>query len=245
MNVIYGPRGKAGEYSKWALNIYNGCSHGCTYCYVPVIVKRKYKDFISNVTVRRNILELLEGDLKKHHEALHTEENAVLLCFTCDPYQPMEAETALTRRCLNLFTQYEVPVQILTKGCKIAQRDFDLLVKNRFNKYAVTMTHTNNYFLKKLEPNASTFEERVYSLELAKEKGITTWVSLEPVVSFEETYKVIDETHLVVDEYKVGKLNYDPYEKQLDWVEFRETVIEKLEKYNSNYYIKKDLEESK
>ena len=31
---IYKPEGKAGEYSEWACNLYNGCSNGCTYCYL-------------------------------------------------------------------------------------------------------------------------------------------------------------------------------------------------------------------
>lgn len=31
--LIYQPRGAAGEYAKWAVNLYNGCSNGCTYCY--------------------------------------------------------------------------------------------------------------------------------------------------------------------------------------------------------------------
>lgn len=32
-NLIYQPKGPAGEYAKWAINLYNGCSNGCTYCY--------------------------------------------------------------------------------------------------------------------------------------------------------------------------------------------------------------------
>lgn len=31
--LIYQPKGPAGEYAKWAINLYNGCSNGCTYCY--------------------------------------------------------------------------------------------------------------------------------------------------------------------------------------------------------------------
>jgi len=31
--LIYQPQGPAGEYAKWAINLYNGCSNGCTYCY--------------------------------------------------------------------------------------------------------------------------------------------------------------------------------------------------------------------
>lgn len=31
--LIYQPQGAAGEYAKWAINLYNGCYNGCTYCY--------------------------------------------------------------------------------------------------------------------------------------------------------------------------------------------------------------------
>ena len=28
--LIYQPHGAAGEYAKWAINLYHGCSNGCT-----------------------------------------------------------------------------------------------------------------------------------------------------------------------------------------------------------------------
>ena len=31
--LIYQPQGAAGEYAKWAINLYHGCSNGCTFCY--------------------------------------------------------------------------------------------------------------------------------------------------------------------------------------------------------------------
>ena len=31
--LIYQPQGAAGEYAKWAINLYHGCSNRCTYCY--------------------------------------------------------------------------------------------------------------------------------------------------------------------------------------------------------------------
>ena len=31
--AIYQPNGAAAEYSAWACNLYNGCTHRCSYCY--------------------------------------------------------------------------------------------------------------------------------------------------------------------------------------------------------------------
>lgn len=35
MNIIYEPQGKAKEYADRACNLYNGCTHGCSYCVAP------------------------------------------------------------------------------------------------------------------------------------------------------------------------------------------------------------------
>ena len=32
MKPIYKPKGAAGEYAEYACNLYDGCTHGCTYC---------------------------------------------------------------------------------------------------------------------------------------------------------------------------------------------------------------------
>ena len=29
--IIYTPKGRAGEYGKYAVNLFDGCSHGCNY----------------------------------------------------------------------------------------------------------------------------------------------------------------------------------------------------------------------
>ena len=40
MKVIYEPKGRAKEYAELAVNLYNGCSHGCEYCYARKIANR-------------------------------------------------------------------------------------------------------------------------------------------------------------------------------------------------------------
>ena len=49
-------------------------------------------------------------------------------------------------------------------------------------------------------------------------------------------------THKFVDHFKVGKLNYNPQQLNVDWAVFRNDVISKLKEYGVDYYIKKDLE---
>ena len=41
MGYIYEPKGRAREYGELALNLYSGCRHGCKYCYVPAVLRRK------------------------------------------------------------------------------------------------------------------------------------------------------------------------------------------------------------
>jgi DNA repair photolyase len=38
LKTIYKPRGRAKEYSEYALTIYNGCDFGCKYCFVPNVL---------------------------------------------------------------------------------------------------------------------------------------------------------------------------------------------------------------
>ncbi len=81
-------------------------------------------------------------------------------------------------------------------------------------------------------------------MRLAHEKGIPTWNSLEPGITLEEALKVIDATCDICGEYKVGKLNYHEHAKTVDWVAFREGVVDALEEIGVDYYIKESLREA-
>ena len=45
----------------------------------------------------------------------------------------------------------------------------------------------------------------------------------------------------VVDLWKVGKLNYHPEAKLVDWAKFRDEFIRKADSLGAKYIIKKDL----
>ena len=235
MSIIYAPKGRAGEYSELAANLYSGCSHGCVYCYVPNILRQERKEFYFEPKPRKNILKLLQKDCQK----FYGEERSILLSFTSDPYQPIDKKYKITRYAIEIIKRYGLHVNILTKGGKRAERDFDLLDEK--DKVGATLTFSEETDSLKWEPEASTPKERMEMLKKAKEHGFQTWVSLEPVIDPYQTLKLIDMTHEYVDHYKVGLLNYHPKSRQINWKKFANDVLEILTKHNKDYYIKNDL----
>src|ERR1035437_7150710 len=120
MKLIYHPKGKAGEYAEWALNLYTGCANLCQYCYVPLVMHKTRENF-KKVSERKNLLIDLQKDAD--YLAAHPElGNSVFLCFSCDPYT---AESGLTRDVIKLPHSRNISVMILTKGGVRARRDFD------------------------------------------------------------------------------------------------------------------------
>ncbi len=230
MQTIYEPKGRAREYSELALNLYRGCSHGCTYCYVPKLLHMTRKDFI-NPQLRKGIIEALKKDAPKYSG------REVLLCFICDPYQPLEIIECLTLETILILHKNNISVRILTKGGQRSMRDFHLLNSKDF--YGATLTFISDTMTKIYEPFAEPYISREHALKEAHRIGIPTWVSLEPVIYTTHTLEIIKRTHSFVDEYKVGKLNYTKID--IDWAKFLKDAKELFKKYNKKYYIKKDL----
>lgn len=236
--IIYEPAGKAKEYSPLAANLYSGCSHGCKYCYVPKFCKKNQEEFHQEVKPRKDILRLIEIDslIMKNQQI-----QPVLLCFTCDPYQPEEEKLMVTRRVLKIFKRYGVPFQVLTKGGMLAERDFDLYTEK--DLFATSLTLLDEKDSLEWEPGARLPQERIETIKIANKAGIKTWVSLEPVIDPYQTLEIIRLTHSFVDKFKVGKLNHHAHQKNIDWKKFALQAIELLEKLGKDYYIKIDLAE--
>jgi hypothetical protein len=171
------------------------------------------------------------------------EKRPILLSFTTDPYQRLDVKYQLTRDAIKILHSHNLRVSILTKGGKRSERDFDLLSKNKeLSEYGTTLVFINESMREKYEPGAAPNSERINALGKAHELGIRTYVSLEPVWFPEDSLKFIDLTYKFVDFFKVGKLNYNPQQNNVNWTIFRNDVISKLDEYGVDYYIKKDLE---
>jgi DNA repair photolyase len=181
-------------------------------------------------------MEELKRDLKKYRG----DERPVLLCFTTDPYQPLDVTAQLARHTIVALADNGNAVRILTKGGMRAARDFDVMASCDC-EFGATLTFMDDARSAEWEPAAAAPTDRIAALRAAKSNGIRTWASLEPVIDTEEVYKIIRATHEFVDLYKVGKLNYHPRAKAIDWHRFRIDVESLLAFLGKDFYIKDDL----
>ncbi|HOT31253.1 MAG TPA: hypothetical protein PLQ61_06745 [Bacteroidales bacterium] len=237
MKVVYAPKGAAREYSDLAVNLFMGCEHACKYCYAPMCLKKNREEYHKHFSIRKNIINFLQKDLIEMNR--NKDKRRVLMSFISDPYQGDYIENIVTQQAIELFRAYDIRFQILTKGGMKAARDFFLYKKG--DAFATTLTFINNEKSLYYEPGAALPEDRIAALKYAKRYSIETWVSLEPVIDPEETFKLIDLTYKFTDLYKVGKITKFDTGIKVDWKQFTLDVIKKLESLDKKYIIKDSL----
>lgn len=225
MKPIYEPKGKAKEYGDLALNIYTGCPHRCYYCFAPNVLHRDREKFHSCVEPRPNIVE----ETRKQIEREGITDKLIHLCFTCDPY-PTGYDTTVTREIIKVIKESGNHVQILTKGS--GARDFDLLDSGDW--YGVTISGAPH-----LHEGGELESKRFLDLIWAKNRGIRTWVSFEPVINAAAVLNYIEGFSRRIDKVKIGKLNY--YPSDIDWKKFGTEVEALCKLLGLDYYIKDSL----
>jgi len=237
-DYIYASGGKAGEYAPLTANPYDGCGHRCKYCYVPIIRKISRAQFDALAKGYPDYLKKLRRDAAVYQAAGVTEQ--VMASFTSDVYHPFD--TSLTRQVWEVLIEHGLGFCALSKGGFRALRDIDLFRPDR-DAYAATLTSTTDEFCLNWEPGAAMPRERMATLRVFHERGIYTWVSLEPVLSIEDTLAVIRATHRYVNLFKVGKANYlGALTANTDWREYTHRIIDLLQKLGCAHYVKQDLQ---
>lgn len=240
MKIICESKGGAREYAYLAVNLYTGCPHACRYCYGPSVLHKKRTSFYFNLMPKDEALVRLRQDVEELN--LNQDDREILMSFVTDPYHTFEKEHGVTRKAIKIFIENDLPFTILTKGGTRAIEDFDLLERSKKARFGSSLIFLKESDAKKWEPNAPTVEDRIIAIEEAHCRGIPTWVSLEPVIDPNQAFDLIHELHPIVDHWKVGKINHrNEIENQVDWIAFREGVIELLESMDASYYIKNSL----
>ncbi|WP_392654680.1 hypothetical protein [Dehalococcoides sp. THU4] len=234
MRVVYETKGKAREYFELAVNLYSGCTHGCTYCYAPQVAHKSKLEF-QNVQPRVDLLKNLELDCAELEKAGETRH--ILMSFLTDPYQPLPGCVSITGKAIHTMKTHGLNVAILSKAGDCC--DLDLMTNADW--FGQTLTFDNPHDSRKYEPNAANPLWRVGSLRVAHNAGIQTFASCEPIINPTQTLNLIEQSAEFVDRFLVGKWNYDKRADLIDWAKVANRIIERLDKLGKSYYIKKDL----
>lgn len=193
----------------YAINPYIGCEYGCTYCYARFMKrftghKEAWGEFVD---VKINAPILLQQEITKRRVG------RVWVSGTCDPYQPLEKEYGLTRRCLELLFDHGWPVTIQTKS-SLLLRDMQSLVENKGSDVEVglTITTADESIRKKFEPNSPPVKERIETLRLLRSAGIRTFAMIAPILPKAEDLPT--QLRGKVEYVLIDKMNYH----YADWV---------------------------
>lgn len=168
----------------YSLNPYQGCYHGCAYCYARP--SHQYQglgagtDFERKLMVKVNAPALLREVFARPSWRGET----IVFSGNTDCYQPLEASYQLTRRCLELCLEHRNPVAVITKG-GVIQRDIPLLgelAKHASAHVFVTIPFADEDTRRALEPFAAPIEKRFETLRRLRDVGVPTGVSLAPII---------------------------------------------------------------
>ncbi|MFR6149239.1 MAG: radical SAM protein [Ruthenibacterium lactatiformans] len=167
--------------TRYTMNIYRGCSHGCIYCDSR---SECYgvQDF-DTVRVKSDALAVIRNDLRSK-----TQSGVVATGSMSDPYNPFEKELQLTRHALELLDAYGFGAAVATKGTLIT-RDADILREIASHSPVlckITVTTCDDALAAKLEPRAPSSSARLAAVEKLAGQGIFTGVLLMPVLPFLE-----------------------------------------------------------
>lgn len=241
LQVIYEPKGPAREYAALALNLYNGCTHACIYCYNDGRYSKKDGSFFLSAKPRMGLARKIAHDAGYLIDKYGDECPEVLISFIGDAYQKAERNLGVTRLAIRILIDAGVPFTILTKS-DLIQRDFDILAPYR-DKFRLGMTILTTFEdeAEKWEPGAPWISERLDTLRVAKSAGIKTWVSLEPVMKVQSAVKLIHQYYGWVDLWHIGKLNHMEPPQPIDWMEAMRDITAALDQHKCKYKFKRSF----
>lgn len=168
----------------YSLNPYQGCEHGCIYCYARNT--HEYwgfsagLDFESKIIVKKNAPQLLEKFI------LHPKWNAVpiMLSGNTDCYQPLERKLRITRSMLEVFARYRHPVAMITKN-SLVLRDLDILqdlARDQLVQIYISITTLDEKLRSVMEPRTASAKRRLATIEALSAAGVPVGVMNAPII---------------------------------------------------------------
>ncbi|MCX8081538.1 MAG: PA0069 family radical SAM protein [Bacteroidia bacterium] len=168
---------------EYSLNPYQGCEHGCSYCYARPTHEywglNAGIDFEQTVFYKINAVNVLRNELYVKKDA-----EPVMLSGNTDCYQPAERKLELTRKILKVFLEFNHPVCIVTKNALIL-RDLEILKNLAANNLVfvyVSINTIDEEIRRKMEPRTSSIANRFKILKTLSNNSIPCGVLIAPVI---------------------------------------------------------------
>lgn len=168
----------------YSLNPYQGCEHGCAYCYARTTHEfwgfSAGLDFESKIIVKKNAPELLE----KHLLQRSWKPQPIVISGNTDCYQPIERRLGITRELLKVFARYRHPVGIITKNVLLL-RDLDILedlTRDKLVHVYFSITTLDEKLRAKLEPRTATSRKKLEAIRKLTNSGIPVGIMNAPLI---------------------------------------------------------------
>jgi DNA repair photolyase len=173
--------------SEYGMNLYRGCTHNCIYCDGRAEGYYVDGEFGKDITVKINAIEVLRRELMRKRKRSIFEGGFIMLGGGVgDSYQPVEKKYKLTRRSLQLMSEHNLPVHVLTKST-LVKRDIDILKRINRQKRAIvsfSISSVDDRTSAIFEPGVPSPNERLETLAFFKKEGIACGIFLLPVIPF-------------------------------------------------------------
>ena len=195
--TIISPNDSPDVYAGYSLNPYQGCEHGCIYCYARNA--HEYwgysagLDFERKIIVKRNAAAVLERQLNTRGYR----PQPIMLSGNTDCYQPVERKLGITRAILEVMLRYRHPVSIISKN-NLILRDADILRQLAdlgLVHVAISLNTLNEELRQKMEPRTVTAKGRLSVIRQLSDAGIPVMVMCAPIIpglNSSEVPKVIE-----------------------------------------------------
>ncbi|MBL3654688.1 PA0069 family radical SAM protein [Fulvivirga sediminis] len=168
----------------YSLNPYQGCEHGCIYCYARKTHEywgyNAGLDFETKIIVKKNAPELLE----KHFLQKSWKPETIMLSGNTDCYQPIERKLGITRKLLEVFLKYRNPVGIISKNVTML-RDLDILselAKLNLVRVTLSITSLDEKLRSKLEPRTASAARKLKAIEQMTKAGVPVSIMNAPII---------------------------------------------------------------
>jgi DNA repair photolyase len=177
----------------YSMNAYQGCEHGCIYCYARNTHEfwgySAGLDFERRILVKKDAPKLLEAFIKRKS----WQACPIVMSGNTDCYQPAEKKFEIARDCLKVFLKYKHPVGIITKNA-LMLRDLDLLkalAEDNLITVNISITSLSEDTRRILEPRTATIKKCLDTVKILSENGIPVNVMIAPLIPSINSHEIL------------------------------------------------------